>query len=167
MKRPCKLAIAGALCASLWTVSTAAAPDVKNDELQKKFERYCSKSKAPNGERFAERLSGRLTLRDAQKPALNELRDVFAKSMADGKTALCNPKPDFATTTGRFAFAKRKAEIRFERMKALEPKLAAFYNALDDKQKASLDELQLWPPLKRNAKQDEPKKSDGDNDDEQ
>lgn len=166
MKRTCKLAVASALSATLWAVTASAAPNAKNDEQQTKFQRYCANARAPNGERFAQRLSGRLDLRDAQKPALNELRDAFAKSMADAKSALCGMKPDFATTPGRFAFAKKKAETAAERMKTLEPKLTAFYAALDDKQKASLDAMQLWAPQGRKAKKEDTKKTDGDNDDE-
>uniref|UniRef100_UPI00147E9AB5 Spy/CpxP family protein refolding chaperone n=1 Tax=Acinetobacter baumannii TaxID=470 RepID=UPI00147E9AB5 len=81
--------------------------------------------------------------------------------------ALCSTKPDFATTIGRFAFAKSRAETRFERRKAMEPKLTAFYSALDDKQKASLDEMRLWAPKKRAAKDSDDDKSSnsGDNDD--
>ena len=40
---------------------------------------------------------------------------------------------------GRMAFAEKKAEIRLAGLKAIEPKLQAFYDTLDARQKRAFD----------------------------
>lgn len=167
MTRCFRLVFVGALLASLGAVAASAdSSDKRDDTMQKKFERFCSRKDAPAAQRLAERLTGRLDLSDTQKPALNEFREAFAKSIMDGRAALCSTKPNFATTPGRFAFAKNRIEVRFEQMKFVEPKLAAFYNVLDDKQKAAMDEMRLWSPRKKRHGKEEPEKTERhDNDD--
>ena len=96
----------------------------------------CSREAAPAaGERLAERLS----LTDPQKSALKDMTDAFASANASAKKSLCADKPDLSTTPGRMAFAEKMAEIRLAGLKAVEPKLQAFYDALDASQKRAFD----------------------------
>ena len=96
----------------------------------------CSREAAPAaGERLAERLS----LTDPQKSALKDMTDAFASANASAKKSLCADKPDLSTTPGRMAFAEKKAEIRLAGLKAVEPKLQAFYDTLDASQKRAFD----------------------------
>jgi LTXXQ motif family protein len=102
--------------------------------------RFCESDQPITGERIAEHLSNRLRLTDAQKPALKELQEAFAKSMADAK-ALCDQTPDFATIPGRIAFAQKRMAAMAAGLSTIQPKLEAFYTALDDKQKEAFNEM--------------------------
>ncbi|MGA7233322.1 MAG: Spy/CpxP family protein refolding chaperone, partial [Xanthobacteraceae bacterium] len=92
----------------------------------------CSREAAPAA---SERLAGRLDLTDVQKSALKDMTDAFASANASAKKSLCIDKPDLSATPGRMAFAERMAEIRLAGLKAVEPKLQAFYDTLDARQK--------------------------------
>jgi hypothetical protein len=85
------------------------------------------------------RLARRLKLTDPQKTALKELTDASASADASAKQSLCADKPDLSTTLGRMAFNKKMAETRLGGLKAVEPKLQAFYDSLDTKQKKAFD----------------------------
>jgi hypothetical protein len=96
----------------------------------------CSREASPAaGERLAERLN----LTDVQKSALRDMTDAFASANASAKKSLCTDKPDLSTTPGRMAFAERMAEVRLAGLKAIEPKLEAFYDTLDARQKRAFD----------------------------
>jgi hypothetical protein len=86
-----------------------------------------------------DRLARRLNLTDPQKAALKDLTDSSASADASAKKSLCADKPDLSTTLGRMAFAEKMAEIRLAGLKAVEPKLQAFYDSLDPKQKKAFD----------------------------
>ena len=86
-----------------------------------------------------DRLARRLKLTDPQKAALKDLTDASASADASAKKSLCAEKPDFSTTPGRMAFAEKMAETRLAGLKAVEPKLQAFYDSLDAKQKKAFD----------------------------
>ena len=96
----------------------------------------CSREAAPAA---SERLAGRLDLTDSEKSALKDMTDAFASANASAKKSLCIDKPDFSPTPGRMAFAERMAEIRLAGLKAVEPKLQAFYDTLDARQKRAFD----------------------------
>jgi hypothetical protein len=85
------------------------------------------------------RLASRLNLTDAQKSALRDMTDAFASADASAKKSLCTNKPDLSTMPGRMAFAQRMAEIRAAGLKAIEPKLQAFYATLDARQKRAFN----------------------------
>jgi hypothetical protein len=87
----------------------------------------------------ADRVARRLSLTDPQKAALKDLIDVSASALASAKTSLCAAKPDLSTTPGLVAFAEKTAEAKVASLKAVEPKLQAFYNSLDEKQKKAFD----------------------------
>jgi LTXXQ motif family protein len=96
----------------------------------------CSRAATPAA---GQRLARRLSLTNAQKPALKDLTDAFASADAAAKKSLCSDKPDLSTTPGRIAFAEKMAEIRLAGLKAIEPKLQAFYDTLDARQKRAFD----------------------------
>jgi 2-oxo-4-hydroxy-4-carboxy--5-ureidoimidazoline (OHCU) decarboxylase len=97
---------------------------------------FCSREATPAA---GERLARRLNLTDSQKPALREMTDAFPSADASAKKSLCADKPDLSTMLGRMAFAEKVAEIRLAGLKAIEPKLQAFYDALDARQKRAFD----------------------------
>ena len=97
----------------------------------------CSSEATP--EVSTDRLASRLNLTNPQKAALKDLADASASADASAKKSLCADKPDFSTTPGRMAFAERMAETRLAGLKAAEPKLKAFYDSLDPKQKKAFD----------------------------
>jgi len=96
----------------------------------------CSREATPAA---GERLARRLNLTDVQKSALKDMTDAFASANASAKKSLCTDKPDLSTTLGRMAFAEKMAEIRLAGLKAIEPKLQAFYDTLDASQKRAFD----------------------------
>ena len=83
-------------------------------------------------------LARRLKLTDPQKAALKDLTGASASADASAKKSLCAVK-DLSTTPGRMAFAAKMAETRLAGLKAVEPKLQAFYDSLDAKQKKAFD----------------------------
>ena len=97
---------------------------------------FCSREAAPAA---GERLARRLNLTDSQKSALREMTDAFASADASAKKSLCADKPDLSTMPGRMTFAEKVAEIRLAGLKAIEPRLQAFYDTLDARQKRAFD----------------------------
>ena len=51
------------------------------------------------------------------------------------------PTQDTATVIGRLAAAQQRTEAMLNLMKAMQPKLEAFYATLDDTQKASFNQM--------------------------
>ena len=96
----------------------------------------CSREAAPAA---GERLASRLNLTDAQKSALNDMTGACASANASAKKSLCSDKPDLSTMPGQAAFAEKMAEIRLAGLKAIEPKLQAFYDTLDARQKRAFN----------------------------
>ena len=86
-----------------------------------------------------DRLARRLNLTEPQKAALKDLTDASASAHASAKKSLCADKPDLSTTPGRLAFAKEMAEASLAGLKGVEPKLQAFYDSMDAKQKKAFD----------------------------
>jgi hypothetical protein len=83
----------------------------------------------------------RLKLTDAQKAAYKDLQDTRAKARADRIAAFCDSKPDLSSLDKRLAFRGAMLQRRLDMFKAVEPKLLAFYNGLDDKQKQQFEEM--------------------------
>jgi hypothetical protein len=104
------------------------------------FQRFCATDQGYISGRIANRLTERLKLTDPQKASLKDLQDAFVKAAADAKAA-CNATPDTATVVGRLAFAAQRTEAMLNLMKAMQPKLEAFYATLDDTQKASFNQM--------------------------
>jgi hypothetical protein len=83
-------------------------------------------------------LARRLKLTDPQKAALKDLTEASASADASAKKSLCADK-DLSTTPGRMAFAAKMAETRLAGLKAVQPKLQAFYDSRDAKPKKAFD----------------------------
>jgi Spy/CpxP family protein refolding chaperone len=103
--------------------------------------RLCATDQQWTTERMGERLARRLNVTDQQKPALKALQDALAKARGDAKAALCATAPDLSTLPARLAFAEKRLEARLDGMKAVQPKLEAFYATLTGEQQAELNEL--------------------------
>jgi hypothetical protein len=97
----------------------------------------CSSEATPAAN--TDRLARRLNLTDPQKAALKNLSDASTSAEASAKTSLCADKTDLSTTPGRMAFAQKMAETKLAGLKEVEPKLQAFYDSLDAKQKKAFD----------------------------
>ena len=97
----------------------------------------CSSKATPAAN--TDRLAKRLKLTEAQKLALRDLSDASASAETSARTSLCADKSDLSTTPGRMAFAEKMAETKLAGLKAVEPKLQAFYDSLDAKQKEAFD----------------------------
>lgn len=97
----------------------------------------CSSKATPVAK--SDRLASRLNLSGSQKAALKDLTDASASADASAKKALCADKVNLSTTLGRMAFAEKAAETKLASLKALQPKLQAFYDGLDAKQKRAFD----------------------------
>ena len=128
------------LVAALAVVAVMAATPAgaQNAWLASKMVQSLCSSKAAPGDNV-DRTAKRLNLSDAQKAALKNLADASAASAASAKAALCDAKPDLATSPGRLAFSEKMAQAQLDGMKAIQPKLEAFYASLDDKQKHAFD----------------------------
>ena len=128
-----------AVFGTLVGVALAATPaSAQNAWLASKMiEGMCGAKAPPGGS--VDRLAERLNLTDAQKATLKDLKDAAAASAASTRTALCDVKPDLTTAPSRLAFSEKVTQAQLDGMKAIEPKLQAFYASLDDKQKHAFD----------------------------
>ena len=127
--------LASAVLATVaFTQAPASARDMPKHGGEEMVEHMCA-AKGATPDDFPDRVSKRLNLSDAQKAALTDLRDTHHKARTDAAAALCSPKPDLSTFSGRLAFHEKILESHLATMKATRPKLEAFYNGLDDKQK--------------------------------
>jgi hypothetical protein len=90
---------------------------------------------------LGERLADHLKLNDAQKTAYNEFKAARLKSLEDSKAKLCAKEPDLSSFEERLVFSQTFLEARLDALKAENPKLIAFYNSLDAKQKATFDKF--------------------------
>jgi hypothetical protein len=76
---------------------------------------------------------------DAQRAALDELRTASSKA-AETISAACTS--DFpAKSTERLAAMEKRVEAMLQAIKTVRPAFDAFYAALDDQQKARLDDI--------------------------
>jgi hypothetical protein len=127
------------LLAALAGLAVAATPVSAQNAwfASKMIEGMCNSKAAPADD--SDRLAKRLNLTDAQKGALKDFMDASLASFASTKTAVCETKPDLATAPGRLAFNEQLMQAQLDGLKAIEPKLQAFYATLDDKQKKAFD----------------------------
>ena len=106
------------------------------------LQHVCSdtKSEAEHA-KFVEWMDKRLNLNETQKANFKAFQDARAKSLADSKAKLCATPPDLSSFEARVVFGQTFMEARLEALKAENPKLIAFYNSLDEKQKMTFDEI--------------------------
>jgi LTXXQ motif family protein len=129
--------VAAFLGASPW--QARAAQDAPHNAL---FERLCSKQNNESSHRkIGERLIAQLKLTAAQQTAYNDFQEARLKSVNDAKAKLCAKEPDLSSFEERLNFSQSFMEARLEAMRAENPKLIAFYNSLDDKQKRKFDDF--------------------------
>lgn len=86
-------------------------------------------------------LAERLRLTPAQMSAFKELQDARAKARADARAAVCAHRPDLSTFEKRLAFRQAMMQRRLDRMKAMAPKVVAFYKTLDARQRVDFEAL--------------------------
>ena len=104
------------------------------------FERVCEDRGGPSHHpELADRLAQHLDLNDAQKAAFKEFHEARRRSIEDAKATLCANKPDLSSFEARLNFSQTFLETRLTALKAENPKLIAFYNSLDTRQKAKFD----------------------------
>ena len=140
MKRLTVLMAASALSLTA-TAALAQGMERQGGPGMRAMEHLCATDQQWTTDRMAERLSDRLNLTEQQKPALQALRDAVAKARGDAKTALCGSKPDMSTLPARMAFMQKRLQARLDGMKAVQPKLEAFYAALNAEQQAEFNHL--------------------------
>jgi Spy/CpxP family protein refolding chaperone len=118
----------------------AAALCPAEAEHRAPFERVCAERGGPNHRpEMAGLLAEHLDLNDTQRAAFKEFHDARKKSLEDAKAALCNNKPDLTSFEARLVFGQSLIEARLTALKEENPKLIAFYNSLDARQKAKFD----------------------------
>ncbi len=144
MKRKLTITLAGIGLVAAIGAGAAYADHAHNGGLfgrgGARFAHFCATDMSYVSGRVADRLTTRLKLSDPQKASLKDLQDAFVKASADAK-ALCGETPDMGTVVGRLAFAEKRGEAMVTLMKAVQPKLEAFYSSLDDTQRATLNEM--------------------------
>jgi hypothetical protein len=130
--------------------SPAQAQDDEDMGPQARIEHMCAEQgkggmMAEHMAKRAEFMAEHLHLTDAQKAAFKDLQDARVKAHADAVTAMCAGKPDLSTIEKRIDFREAMLQRRLDGLKAEAPKLIAFYNSLDDKQKAKFDDMRaMW-----------------------
>jgi hypothetical protein len=136
-----KLNVSVLIVASAAFAATLSQAAVAQDGPRRApFERLCAEKGGPSHHpEMADRLSDYLDLTDAQKAAFKEFHEARKKSLEDSKAALCANKPDLTSFEGRLAFSQSFVEMRLAALKAENPKLIAFYNSLDARQKEKFD----------------------------
>lgn len=128
--------------AALAAATPGQAQAAQGDHHSALFERLCSHPSEPSRHhKLGERLASYLDLNDAQKAAYNEFKEARLKSLADSKTKLCAKEPDLSSFEERLNFSQNFLEARLDALKSENPKLIAFYNSLDAKQKKKFDKF--------------------------
>jgi hypothetical protein len=136
-----KIAALALYCGAL-SLSSAAIAAPGGNERGGWIERICAKTPDPaRAERHLARLAERLHLTDAQKSLFKSYQDAGAAARKAWVDSICADKPDLHSLEGRLAFRQRVLENRLNGAKSSDPKLMAFYNALDNGQKALFDDM--------------------------
>lgn len=122
---------------AILAIATTPAYAQGSSPQTRKTNAMCSSKATPVAK--TDRLARRLKLTDPQKASLKDLTDASASADASAKQSLCADKTDLSTTPGLVAYEEKLAETRLASLKAIEPKLQAFYDSLDAKQKKAFD----------------------------
>jgi hypothetical protein len=140
------------ICALILVLSAGAAlaetdpmKEATNDVDQQKatIDKICSSapSKDQQASDYSDVLAKTLLLSDDQKKALKDYEDTQAKAIADARSRICDHKPDLSTFDASLSFRQKMLEDQLETVKAVNPKLIAFYNGLNSEQKAKFDQM--------------------------
>ncbi len=128
-----------ALIIAVAAFAATAAPAIAHDG-RAPFARVCEERGGPSHHpELADRLAEHLDLNDAQKATFKEFHEARRKSIEDTKATLCANKPDLSSFEARLNFGQTFLEARLTALKAENPKLIAFYNSLDARQKEKFD----------------------------
>lgn len=134
--------VALALYCGALSISSAAVAAPADNERGGWIERICAKTPDPaRQEKHLARLSERLHLTDAQKDQFKAYQDAREAARKAAVDSICANKPDLHSLQGWLAFRQHRLENRLNGVKASDPKLVAFYNALDNGQKALFDDM--------------------------
>ena len=135
-----KLNVSVLIVASAAFAATLGPAAAQDGPRRAPFERLCAERNGPSHHpEMAGRIAEYLDLNDAQKAAFKEFHEARRKSLEDSKAALCANKPDLSSFEARLVFGQAFVEARLAALKAENPKLIAFYNSLDVKQKEKFD----------------------------
>jgi len=135
-----KLNVSVLIVASAAFAATLGPAAAQDEPRRAPFERLCAERNGPSHHpEMAGRIAEYLDLNDAQKAAFPEFHEARRKSLEDSKAALCANKPDLSSFEARLVFGQAFVEARLAALKAENPKLIAFYNSLDAKQKEKFD----------------------------
>ena len=135
-----KLNVSVLIVASAAFAATLGQAAAQDGPRRAPYERICAERDGPSHHpEMAGRIAEYLDLNDAQKAAFKEFHEARRKSLEDSKAALCANKPDLSSFEARLAFGQAFVEARLAALKAENPKLIAFYNSLDAKQKEKFD----------------------------
>lgn len=138
------------ICALILVLSAGSAladtkPSALTSAAQEKatIDKICSHPPTPadRDAQYMTMISKTLLLSDDQKKALKDYQDTLAKSIADAKSRLCDNKPDLSSFEASLAFREKMLEDQLATVKAVNPKLVAFYNGLNAEQKAKFDQM--------------------------
>jgi peptidoglycan hydrolase CwlO-like protein len=126
---------------AIFVASVCQASAAQGGHQGRLFERVCAKSSNDGSrhDKIAARLAETLNLNDTQKAAYKAFQDERVKSIDGMKSKLCAKEPDLTSFEERLSFRQNVLEARLAAMQAENPKLIAFYNSLDDKQKGKFD----------------------------
>lgn len=128
------------LASAAYAATMGQAEAAQDGSGRAPFERLCAERGGPSHHpELADRLSERLDLNDAQRASFKEFHDARRKSLEDTKATLCANKPDLSSFEARLVFGQNFLEARLNALKAENPKLIAFYNSLDTRQKEKFD----------------------------
>lgn len=135
-----KLTFATLIVATAAFAATAGLAQARDGERKAPFDRVCAEqSDHSHHHRLGERVAEHLNLNEAQLAAYKDFVETRTKALDDAKASLCDKKPDLSTFEQRLVFGQSLLEAKLTALKAENPKLIAFYNSLDDKQKARFD----------------------------
>jgi len=135
-----KLTVSILIVASATFAATVGPAVAQDGPRHAPFERLCAERGGPSHHpEMADRIAEYLNLSDAQKAAFKEFHEARRKSLEDSKAALCAGKPDLSSFEARLTFGQAFLEARLAALKTENPKLIAFYNSLDAKQKEKFD----------------------------
>ncbi|MGB9117123.1 Spy/CpxP family protein refolding chaperone [Bradyrhizobium sp.] len=135
------------LAFAAFAAASGQAQAAQGDHHSALFEHLCSHQSNPSPHhKLGERLADHLKLNDAQKAAYNEFKEARLKSLDDSKAKLCAKEPDLSSFEERLVFSQAFLEARLDALKAENPKLIAFYNSLDAKQKRKFDRFRARMP---------------------
>jgi Spy/CpxP family protein refolding chaperone len=136
-----KLNLSALIIASAAFAATSG-PAAADGPRRAPFERVCDERGGPSHHaELADRLAEHLDLNEAQKASFKEFHEARRKSIEDAKATLCANKPDLSSFEARLNFGQTFIEARLTALKAENPKLIAFYNGLDARQKEKFDRL--------------------------